>query len=275
MSQQNPFAELVSRPGEDIDLARAALLIARAEYPDLDEAAYLRRLDGLGESVGRRLGPAPCLEDARGALNGLLYEQEGFKGNTHDYYDPRNSFLNDVLDRRTGIPISLSAVYIEVGRRAGIAVEGVSLPGHFIVRLVTGDGGILVDPFHLGVRLSEADCQRRLDRIYDGKMKLDESMLASCSVRGMLARMLRNLKVIYVKRGDLPRAVSAVEMLLATTPEAAEERRDRGLLYAGLDCYAWAVRDLEDYLRDSPDAKDRAQVQAKIVDMNRKAARLN
>jgi len=275
VGQQILFAELVSRPDEEIDLARAALLIARSEYPDLDEGAYLQRLDALGETVGRRLGPAPCLEDARAAVNGLLYEEEGFKGNTRDYYDPRNSFLNDVLDRRTGIPISLSAVYIEVARRAGVAVEGVSLPGHFIVRLLTPDGALLVDPFHLGARLSEADCQRRLDRIYDGKMKLDASMLASCGPRGMLARMLRNLKVIYVKRGDLPRAVAVVEMLLCATPEASEERRDRGLLYAGLDCYAWAVRDLEGYLQELPEATDRAQVQAKIVDMNRKAARLN
>jgi regulator of sirC expression with transglutaminase-like and TPR domain len=275
VNQLNLFAELVARPDEEIDLARAALLIARSEYPELDEAAYLGRLDALGEAVGRRLGPSPCLEDARAGLNGLLYEEEGFKGNTRDYYDPRNSFLNDVLDRRTGIPISLSAVYIEVARRAGVAVEGVSLPGHFIVRLVTPGGGMLVDPFHLGVRLSEADCQRRLDRIYDGKMKLEASMLASCGARGMLARMLRNLKVIYVKRGDLTRAVTIVDMLLSASPEAGEERRDRGLLYAGLDCYAWAVRDLTRYLRENPDAKDRAAVQAKIVDMNRKAARLN
>ncbi len=275
MGQRELFADVVSRSDEDIDLARGALLIAHAEYPDLDTAPYLDRLDALGDTVLRRLGRAPCLEDARAAVNGLLYEDEGFRGNTRDYYDPRNSFLNDVLDRRTGIPISLSAVYIEVARRAGVAVEGVSLPGHFIVRLVTDEGGMLVDPFHAGVRLSEADCQKRLDRIYDGKMKLDPTMLASCGSRAMLARMLRNLKVIYVKRGDLQRAVSIVDMLLAAAPGASEERRDRGLLYAGLDCYAWAVRDLEEYLGENPDAKDKAAVQAKIADMHRKARHLN
>ncbi len=275
MSQLELFADVVSRSDPEIDLARAALLIAHAEYPDLDTGPYLDRLDALGGSVQRRLGQAPCLEDARAAVNGLLYEDEGFRGNTRDYYDPRNSFLNDVLDRRTGIPISLSAVYIEVARRAGVGVEGVSLPGHFIVRLLTPEGGMLVDPFHAGVRLSEGDCQKRLDRIYDGKMKLDKAMLASCGSRAMLARMLRNLKVIYVKRGDLQRAVCIVDMLLAATPGASEERRDRGLLYAGLDCYAWAVRDLEGYLAEHPDAKDKAAVQAKIADMHRKAKRLN
>jgi regulator of sirC expression with transglutaminase-like and TPR domain len=273
--QHEVFAELVSRPDEEIDLARAALHIARAEYPDLDAQRYLERLDDLGDLVRRRMGPEACLEDARQALNGLLYEDEGFRGNTRDYYDPKNSFLNEVLDRRTGIPISLSAVYIEVARRAGVGVEGVSLPGHFIVRLVADDGGILVDPFHSGVRLSESDCQKRLDRIYDGKMKLEASMLESCGPRSMLARMLRNLKVIYVKRGDLRRAVSVVDMLLVAAPAGGEEMRDRGLLYAALDCYAWAVRDLEKYLASSPGAKDKTAVVAKIADMNRRAARLN
>ncbi len=269
------FADLVSRPEAEIDFAHAALLIAAEEYPDLDVASYISRLDALGDALAARLGAEPGPEDAHDALNGLLYEEEGFHGNTKDYYDPRNSFLNDVLDRRTGIPITLSAVYIEVAGRAGIPVEGVSLPGHFIVRLRTPEGGMLVDPFHAGVRLSEEDCQKRLDRIYDGKMKLSPSMLASCGPRAMLARMLRNLKVIYVKRGDLQRAVSVVDMLLAASPESHDERRDRGLLYAALDCYAWAVRDLDGYLERVPQAKDAAAVRSKIADMTRRAARLN
>jgi len=272
---QELFAELVSRPDEQVDLARSALLIAQAEYSDLDSERYLMRLDELGRSVGRRLLPTGRLEDARTALNRLLYEDEGFRGNTRDYYDPRNSFLNEVLDRRIGIPISLSAVYIEVARRAGVTVEGVSLPGHFVVRLVGPEGALLVDPFHSGMRLTEADCQRRLDRIYDGKMKLDGAMLATCGPRAMLARMLRNLKVIYLKRGDLRRALRVVEMLLLTVPEATEELRDRGLLHGALDCYAWAARDLEAYLEGCPGAKDKAAVQAKIADMGRKAALLN
>ncbi|HET7291930.1 MAG TPA: transglutaminase-like domain-containing protein [Vicinamibacteria bacterium] len=275
MEHRARFADLVSRPEAELDFAHAALLIAAEEYPDLDVASYISRLDALGDALSARLGAEPGPDDARDALNGLLYEEEGFHGNTKDYYDPRNSFLNDVLDRRTGIPITLSAVYIEVAGRAGIPVEGVSLPGHFIVRLRTPEGGMLVDPFHSGVRLSEEDCQKRLDRIYDGKMKLSPAMLASCGPRSMLARMLRNLKVIYVKRGDLQRAVAAVDLLLAASPDCHDERRDRGLLYAGLDCYAWAVRDLEGYLERVPQAKDAAAVQAKIADMTRKAARLN
>jgi regulator of sirC expression with transglutaminase-like and TPR domain len=126
------------------------------------------------------------------------------------------------------------------------------------------------------MRLTEGDCQRRLDRIYDGRMKLEPSMLAACGPRAMLARMLRNLKVIYAKRGDLRRALRVVEMLLLAVPESTEELRDRGLLHAALDCYAWAARDLEQYLvRSPPDAKDRAEVQAKIADMGRRVARLN
>jgi regulator of sirC expression with transglutaminase-like and TPR domain len=269
------FVELVSRPEPKIDFAHAALLIAAEEYPDLDVPNYISRLDALGDALMARLGAEPGPEDARDALNGLLYDEEGFHGNTKDYYDPRNSFLNEVLDRRTGIPITLSAVYIEVAERAGIPIEGVSLPGHFIVRLRTPEGGLLVDPFHSGVTLSEEDCQKRLDRIYDGKMKLSPAMLESCGPRSMLARMLRNLKVIYVKRGDLQRAVSAVDLLLEASPDSHDERRDRGLLYAALDCYAWAVRDLEAYLERMPQAKDAAAVKSKIADMARKGARLN
>ncbi len=165
------FADLMARPDEEVDLAQAALLIACEEYPDLDVARYLRWVDALAHEVAARLDGDPGPLEAVRALNGLLFDEEGFRGNLDDYYDPRNSFLNDVLDRRTGIPITLSTLYIEVGRRAGLAVDGIGLPGHFVVRV----GGTLVDPFHGGALLTEEDCQKRLDRIYGGK-RLAESV---------------------------------------------------------------------------------------------------
>jgi regulator of sirC expression with transglutaminase-like and TPR domain len=205
------------------------------------------------------------------ALNGLLFEEEGFRGNLEDYYDPRNSFLNDVLDRRTGIPITLSTLYIEVGRRAGLAVDGIGLPGHFVVRV----GGTLVDPFHGGTVLSEEDCQKRLDRIYGGRLRLDDTMLAACERKTILARTLRNLKAIYTKAGDFIRALNVVELLLRVDPGSLEEMRDRGMLHASLDCYALAAGELEEYLEKTGHAPGREQVRQKAAELRALAARVN
>jgi regulator of sirC expression with transglutaminase-like and TPR domain len=212
-------------------------------------------------------GPASAVR----ALNALLFDEEGFHGNVSDYYDPRNSFLNDVLDRRTGIPITLSTVYIEVGRRAGLEVEGVGLPGHFVVRVE----GTLVDPFHGGAVLSEEDCQKRLDRIYGGRLQLDESMLAACERKAILARTLRNLKAIYTKTGDYARALNAVELTLRVEPGSLDDLRDRGLLHAALDCYALAAGELEEYLEKAGGAPGADQVRRKVAELRASAARVN
>jgi regulator of sirC expression with transglutaminase-like and TPR domain len=268
------FADLVAGPDAVVDLAEASLLIAKGEYPGLDVGAYLEKLDTLAATLRSRL------EDLRppavvAALNHLLFDEEGFHGNSDDYYDPRNSFLNEVLDRRTGIPITLSTVYIEVGRRAGLHVEGVGLPGHFIVRLSTAEGELLVDPFHGGVVLSEDDCQKRLDRIYEGRVKLEQGLLAACDRKSILARMLRNLKNIYLKAEDFGRALNIVELLLQLHPVPDEEIRDRGLIHAALDCYTLAAQDLESYLARVPGSPETATVRQKIEEMRYKAARLN
>ena len=264
------FAEIVAGPDESVDLAQAALLIACGEYPGLDVDRYLRRMEDLAAAVAlRALGGGR--EGRRRALHEVLFDEEGFHGNAEDYYDPRNSFLNDVLDRKTGIPITLSTVYMEVGRRAGIAVEGVGLPGHFVVRAE----GTLVDPFHGGAVLSEEDCQKRLDRIYGGRLKLDGQMLAACDRKAILARTLRNLKAIHTKAGDFTRALSAVELLIDLEPQALEELRDRGLLHAAMDCYALAAGELEDYLDKAKNAPGAAQVRQKVAELRASAARVN
>jgi len=268
------FREMVARPDADVDLAEASLLIAGEEYPGLEPGRYLARLDEMAAALGRRAGDARA-EEAVAALNRLLFEQEGFHGNTEDYYDPRNSFLNDVLDRRLGIPISLCTVYMEVGRRAGLSVEGVSLPGHFVVRLSTPAAPVLVDPFHGGAVLTLEDCQRRLDRIYSGRLRLAPAMLAPCGRKSILSRMLRNLKGIYVKAGDYVRALRAVEMLRSLDPESAEELRDRGVLYAALDCFAAAAADLEGYLALRPQCAEAPQLAAKAAELRARAALVN
>ena len=268
------FREMAAGPEADVDLAEASLLIAAEEYPDLDPAVYLARLDELGSALRRETGDARA-EDAVPALNRLLFEQEGFHGNTEDYYDPRNSFLNDVLDRRTGIPISLCTVYMEVARRAGLCVEGVGLPGHFVVRLASPSASLLVDPFHGGAVITLEDCQRRLDRIYSGRRRLDSAMLAPCGRKSMLARMLRNLKGIYVKAGDFTRALRAVETLRILDPDSVDELRDRGALYAALDCYAAAASDLEGYLVLRPRCPEAPQLAARAAELRARAARVN
>jgi len=265
------FADLMARPDEEVDLAQAALLIACEEYPDLDVEGYLRRVEGLARGVAARLDDDPAPRAAVRALNGLLFDEEGFRGNVEDYYDPRNSFLNDVLDRRTGIPITLSTVYIEVGRRAGLAVDGIGLPGHFVVRV----GGTLVDPFHGGAVVSEDDCQKRLDRIYGGRVRLDETMMAACERKAILARTLRNLKAIYTKAGDFIRALNVVELLLRIDPGSLEEMRDRGMLHASLDCYALAAGELEEYLDKTGNAPGSAEVRQKAAELRALAARVN
>lgn len=265
------FTDIMAGPDDQVDLAQAALLIACEEYPDLDVPRYLRRMDGLARAVAARLDDDAGPLSAVRALNGLLFDEEGFRGNLEDYYDPRNSFLNDVLDRRTGIPITLSTLYIEVGRRAGLRVEGVGLPGHFVVRV----RGTLVDPFHGGAVLSEQDCQKRLDRIYGGRLRLDETMLAACERKTILARTLRNLKAIYTKAGDFARALNVVELLLRVEPGALEEMRDRGMLHAALDCYALAAGELEEYLEKAGNAPGHEQVRQKAAELRASAARVN
>lgn len=265
--------DMVARPEDEVDLARASLLVACEEYPQLEVDRYLERLDTMAGALRGRLGSSP--EAAVAALNRVLFEEEGFRGNTREYYDPRNSFLNDVLDRRTGIPISLSTVYIAVGRRAGVAVHGVGLPGHFVVRVATLGGDALVDPFNGGTVLTKKDCQERLDRIYGGRVRMAADMLAPCPPRAVLSRTVRNLKAIYLKAEDHERALRTVELLVLLNPGAAEEVRDRGLVLAALECYALAARDLEAYVAAAPQAPEADHIRAKIAEMRHKAARLN
>jgi len=267
------LTDIVARPEEEVDLARASLLVACEEYPDLDVESYLGRLDALAETLRGRLGSSPA--DAVAALGRVLFEEEGFCGNTREYYDPRNSFLNDVLDRRTGIPITLSTVYMAVGRRAGIDVGGVGLPGHFLVRVTTPGGEALVDPFHGGAVLTEEDCQERLDRIYAGRVRVAPEMLTPCPPRAILSRTVRNLKGIYVKAGDLTRALRTAELLVLLEPGVAEEVRDRGLILAGLECYALAARDLQAYVAAAPAAPEAGPLRAQIAELLHKASRLN
>ena len=274
-SPRTRLEELLRRPDPEVDLAEAALLVAAQEYEELDVRAYLVRLDEMGRALRMRLEDEHRPERAVMALNHYLFQELGFRGNTEQYYDARNSYLNEVLDRRTGIPITLSVVYIEVARRAGLDVEGVGLPGHFVVRVQTAARGLLVDPFHGGMLLTEKDCQQRLDRIFSGKVKLEPKMLRPCGRKDMIERVLRNLKAIHLRDEDSARALRVVDLLVQVQPASAEDLRDRGVLYAALDCYGLAAHDLECYLALTPRAKDAEELAARVAELKFKASRLN
>jgi regulator of sirC expression with transglutaminase-like and TPR domain len=240
------------------DLAVAALLIARIEHHGLDPGpslAELERLGALATASLSRLGTDASPRGQVEALNALLFEQEGFCGSEHAYEDPRNSFINDVLDRRTGLPIALSVVYLDVARRAGVRLEGVNFPGHFLVRYPRkgrhgeDPGELLIDPFGGGALLTDTDCRQLLRKHVGEEAAFDRRMLVTAGKHDILVRMLVNLKRLYVSMRSFPQAREAVNLLVAMNPLAADELRDRGLLAYHIGEHLPALRDLEAYLR--------------------------
>lgn len=270
------FAELVSR--EQFDLAQASLLLAQDVYPDIDVASYLGRLDDMATAVRRRLADDAFAEQKVQALNQHLFGEMGFAGNVDDYYDPRNSYLNEVMERRTGIPITLSILYLEVGRRVGLNMRGISFPGHFLVKLPVKRGQLVLDPFMAGEAQSEADLRRRLAKVLPSALAQKASLeqyLEEATPRQIVARLLRNLKNIYMKEARLERALAVMHRILLVVPESVEELRDRGMLYQRLECFRPALSDLRNYLRRRPEAPDAEDVHSNIVELQQACAKLN
>ncbi len=266
------FAALLARPV--IPLAEAALAIAEEEYPGLSAPEYLRRLDALAAGVQARLGGRADAASKLRAVRAVLFDEGGFRGNADQYYDPRNSFLNEVLDRRLGIPITLSILYIEVAARVGLRVDGVGFPGHFLVKHVAGEREIFIDPSHGGEVLSGDDCAARY-RASSPLRELDPRALDGVTPRQILGRMLHNLKKIYVETGDDVRALWVVDRLLMLSPSDAGERRDRGLVEARLGGSTAALADLEAYLASAPSAPDAEEVRDLVAQLRGRAQFLN
>jgi len=271
------FREIIERPDSEIDLAEAALLIARVAYPDLDVQCYLRRIDDLARHLRARVAEDAPAGDLIVGLNRFLFEEQGFAPNVEDYYDPRNSFLNDVLERRVGIPISLSVLYMEVGARVGLPLQGVSFPGHFLVKCEVEAGMVILDPYCGGVSLSLHDLQQRLREVRGGEVSraIIAGMLVAANKREILARMLRNLKKIYLDKQQHARALAIIDWIVALRPGEATEVRDRGLTYLKLECFRAALTDLEHYLELAPAADDLNEIRGCVVELRRTAARLN
>ena len=251
------------RPDAEIDLGETALLFAAAEYPDLDLAREVGLFDSLARAAARAVdGDSPL--GAANALSRFLFEDLGFAGNHRDYYDPRNSYVNEVLKRRVGIPITLSLVYMEVGRRTGVPMQGVGLPGHFLMRHAE-EPGLFIDAFHGGLLLSRDECVQRFRDLTHPDEPWSDEYLAPIAKRDMLTRMLRNLKVAHLRRKDNERALLTATMLICLRPDLAEERRDRGVVQSRLGRYAEAIEDLRGYLDQAPASAD-AEAVRELVD---------
>jgi regulator of sirC expression with transglutaminase-like and TPR domain len=272
------FANLVSPAREDqaIDLDSAALTLACIEYPELEAQNYLQRLNSLAVRVKRSLRLNSGARETISALNRVLFDEEGLRGNRHDYYDPRNSFLNDVLDRKLGIPITLSLVYMEVARRINFPIAGTAMPGHFLLKhhdVLCGE--IVVDAFHRGQILSLSDCRERLDEIYRGEVAFRPDFLRPVTHRDILTRMLNNLRQIYLTRCDLRKGLMVLDLLIAIPPRSPEMLRERALVRLQLDQYVGASQDLATYLKLSPEAPDAEDVRETLGMVRQLVGRLN
>jgi len=266
------FRRVVAQAGDDFDLARAALAIAQDEYPALEQEVYIARLDKLAARARDLSGGESDPYRLIAAVNHVLFTQEGFRGNRGDYYDPRNSFLSDVLERKKGIPITLSVIYMEVARRVGLPLHGVGFPGHFLVKYESDDEEIVIDPFDKGEVRTLEELQTLLDGLYNGKVALRPEFLAPVTNRQIIHRMLNNLKGIYLSEENLVKALSAAERLVILDPASAPEIRDRGVLYIKLECFQQAINDFEAYLRLAPDASDAEDIREQLVELKKGAA---
>jgi regulator of sirC expression with transglutaminase-like and TPR domain len=259
---------------EKIDLIRVALVIARTEYPNLDIEIYATRMEQLARRVAA-LVPEPDLRLALTALNRVLFEEMNLRGNREDYYDPRNSFLNDVLDRGLGIPITLAIVYMEVAKRVGFTLAGVGMPGHFLLKHYGLHGEILIDCFNRGDVVSRQDCQNRLDEIYSGEMKMRPEFLHPISRRQILTRMLNNLKTVYLSTRNFRKALMIADFILVIYPRSAEDVKQRALLRYSMGLHRLAAEDLDQYLKMSPNASDTEEIRQMALSIRRMLALMN
>lgn len=251
---------LLNQRGQEFDLARGALILAQDEYPALDPKPYLDQMDALARRVAERISTGRDPIATIAALNGVLFEEEDFKGNSEEYYDPRNSFLNEVLDRRLGIPITLSILYLEVARRAHIPMAGIGLPGHFIVGLISPGRTVYADPFHQGQLMTVKECAERVAKIFDGQMPFLPEHLEPVDAPGILFRLLTNLKNIYMESRSFAKGHSVIDKMILLAPAEWAQVRDRGLVRYHLKHYQPALADLELYLKNAPEATDRSDI---------------
>jgi regulator of sirC expression with transglutaminase-like and TPR domain len=266
------FAYETRLPEPQLDLVRAALRIAAAFNPGLDLDAYAAEIELMSKALAQRAASAHSAQNILRSLNRYLFEELGFRGNSHDYEDPRNSYLNEVLDRRLGIPITLSVLYIEIGQRNGLVLDGIGYPGHFLVRWVSPEGlPVFLDPFYQGrVHAEEA----LLGALAAGGLapQRARSLLAACTKRQILARMLQNLKASFLRRGVPDSALTASDLSLEMSPWDLDERRDHGLIAHAAGRHEVALADLETYLQYRSEAPDGHRIELRLASIRRELA---
>lgn len=270
------LAALADDPFTDVDLAELSLRLAVDEYTDLDVAKYLRRLDALTMEVAPRVASARTLEDKVTELAHFLFVEEEFDGNAAAYYDPRNSYLNDVLDRRLGIPLSLAVLAIRVAAGCGLQVVAVGLPGHVVAKAVDADGGaVLFDPFHSGQLLDPSACEDLVSAVTGHPFFATEEALAASPPGHLVQRMLNNLKAIYLRAPDFPRAARVIRRLIQLVPGDLTQRRDLGVSLVHAEQPGPAIDHLNAYLAGMPDAEDTEVVRRFLKDARKQVARWN
>lgn len=270
------FEQLLKLPDDTINLAEAALMIARLEYPDLDIDHYLSKIQAIAHEINNRIPEDANAAEILKQLNHVLFIEKAYEGNTDNYYDPRNSFLNDVIDRKLGIPISLSIFYIELGHALGLPLAGVSFPGHFLVKLEISDGAIVLDPYFGGISLNEDDIEERLHEYYGEQ--LDKSrlhgVLASCSNREIIVRMMRNLRNLYMQQEKWEKALILADIMTNMESDHADALKARAAIFDQLECHSSALADYSAYLKISPDAQGNKFIRARIMDLAQSARRV-
>lgn len=265
--QWQSFYDQINQPDQNIDLAVAALAYAKTQYPDLEIEKYINILDSWSQEIKQQLPDERYPLKVINIINQYLFEHLQFRGNSEDYYDPSNSYLNEVIERKTGIPISLAVIYLTIARNLDFTMVGIGMPGHFLIRPDFEAAGIFVDVFNRGEILFPQDCEARLNQIYQQQVTLEPRFLAPISHRQILARMLTNLKLIYFNNQQLQLALSMTNGILLLFPDHPLERRFRGLLAYRLQQTELAVKDLKFYLTAMPNAEDADVIQKLIVQL--------
>jgi regulator of sirC expression with transglutaminase-like and TPR domain len=269
------FADLVQRPDESLELARAALVVAAGCDPQVDVDGELVRLDQWAAELQRRIDPEWNNLQRLARLRAFLFEELGFRGDRNDYFSPSNSLLHEVFDRRRGLPLTLGIIMLELGWRVGMPLEGVGFPGHFLVRLAGEPRDLLLDPFSRGMVVREEDCRRMLRETAGGRFDYEPDMIASVRKRDMILRLLNNLKTAYLRRGETAQALGVVDRLLILSPGDPGETRDRGLLLFRLQRYVPALECLTAYLEAAPEAPDRETIEKHRTALRHLIASLN
>ena len=259
------FEEIAGRPDPQLDLVEASLIIDLEENPALDVDHHLHAVESWSEAVRGRLEGSRDVERIVDTINRLLFDEEGFHGENDDYYDPRSALLSAALERHAGLPITLSILYIELSRRAGVEAAGVALPGRFLVKFSGAFGVVIVDPFDGGRVLSKAEMQKILDGMFGGGVRLREHHFRSFSPKQILARELAQLKAAYLAQHDLPRAAASIDRLLILDDRDAYEVRDRAALAMQMHAYRQAIELFERYLALMPSSDDHSRVREQIA----------